>query len=104
MYPFLGSQWKMLHDEGVTKKEEEGLWSNNAEGKGNFQDAGEGKSQNDSDGAGLGTNQFRLEKNIENSNKNFSRKFWLLIDLRSKKDCIMNQFAELLELWKDLDI
>lgn len=44
-------------------------------GKENFQHTGEGKSQNDSYGAGLGTNQFGLEKSTQDSKENFSRKF-----------------------------
>lgn len=62
-------------------------------GKGNFQHTGKGKSQNDSYGAGLGTNQFGLEKSTEDSKENFSRKFWL-----------SNQFAELLEIGKYIDV
>lgn len=34
-------------------------------GKGNFQDGGEGKSQNKCYGTGLGTHQLELEKSIE---------------------------------------
>lgn len=57
MFPSLGSHWRMLyHDEGITQKEE-GLQCSKGGGKENFHHAGEGKCQDKSCGAGLGTNR-----------------------------------------------
>ena len=112
MYSFLGNHWRILHhDEGVTKKEE-ALWSYAGQGKREFPrywwrtvPGGQlwGRPRNQlvevrAQHWGLQEeflqevliiNRFEM---LKNKNKNKNKKHWI------------NWFAELLEIWKDLDV
>lgn len=97
MFPSLGSHWRMLyHDEGITQKEE-GLQSSKGEGQREFPPCW-WREVPGQELWGRPRNQpSRLEQSVEDSRKNFSRKFWSSIDLRRKKMCIKNHLQS---CWK----